>query len=460
MNDFVNKKNLGLLIDLYELTMCASYLENGKEEEIATFDLFIRKLPVNRSYYIFAGLEHTLQFLEEITFQKDSIRFLGREGFKEEFLEFLQKFRFTGDVSAVPEGSIVFPNEPLIRVTAPIIEAQIVETYLLNCVNLQTMIATKASRIVEAAKGRPVIDFGLRRCHGTDAGMKAARASYIAGCTGTSNVLAGHTYGIPVFGTMAHSFVQSFSEEADAFRAFVKSFPEKSTFLIDTYDTILGAKKAANVAMEMKSGLMFQGVRLDSGDLSTLSKEVRRILNQHNLASADIFASGDLDEYKIRDLLKANSPIDVFGVGTSMDTSSDQPYVDVVYKLSERIKNGKPIPVMKLSEGKTTLPGRKNIYRHKDPTGMYQGDIIGLQDETIKGEPMLQPVMKNGAIIYHMPSLDEIREKTRHCLSDLPGKYKKLTQAPKYPITLSQGLKSLIDNIKDNIKQTRDRQAS
>jgi nicotinate phosphoribosyltransferase len=448
MKDVVDESNMGLLVDLYELTMCASYLEHGKEEEIATFDLFIRRLPVNRSYYVFAGLAHALKFLEGITFPDTAIQFLENEGFKDEFLEYLRKFRFTGDVSAVPEGSIVFPDEPLIRVTAPIIEAQIVETFLLNCVNLQTLIATKASRIVAAAQGRPVIDFGLRRCHGTDAGMKAARASYIAGCAGTSNVLAGYTYGIPVFGTMAHSFVQSFSEEMDAFRAFVQSFPEKSTLLIDTYDTIRGAQKAANVARELKKEFRLRGVRLDSGDLVTLSQKVRTILDQQDLMAVDIFASGDLDEYKIQELLHTNAPIDAFGVGTRMDTSSDHPYVDVIYKLSERMKNGNAIPVMKLSEDKTTLPGRKNIYRHKDSAGMCQGDVIGLQDEVIDEEPMLQSVIKHGAVIYQMPDLEEIREETRHGLLSLPDKYKHLTQAVKYPVTLSQGLQKLIEYVK------------
>jgi nicotinate phosphoribosyltransferase len=451
MDDIIDESNMGLLVDLYELTMCASYLEQGKDEEIATFDLFIRKLPANRSYYVFAGLAHVLQFLEGVRFPDSALQCLANEGFKDEFLEYLLNFRFTGDVSAVPEGSIVFPNEPLIRVTAPIIEAQIVETFLLNCVNLQTMIATKASRIVAAAQGRPVIDFGVRRCHGTDAGMKAARASYIAGCAGTSNVLAGCTYGIPVFGTMAHSFVQSFRDETNAFRAFVQSFPEKSTLLIDTYDTILGAHKAVNVARELKGRFRLRGVRLDSGDLATLSQKVRTILDQHDLMAVDIFASGDLDEYKIQELLQMNAPINAFGVGTRMDTSSDHPYVDVVYKLSERMKNGNAIPVMKLSEDKTTLPGRKNIYRHKDSAGMYQGDIIGLQDEALNTDPLLQPVIKHGAVIYQMPGLEEIRDATRHSLSSLPDTYKNLTHATKYPVTLSPGLQNLIEYVKHQL---------
>ena len=361
---YIKEENMGLFTDFYELTMCASYFDN-KNFEPATFDLFIRRLPENRSYFLFAGLEEALQYLESVRFTEEHLTYLKKQGFKEEFLDYLCGFRFTGDVFAVPEGTVVFPNEPLIRVTAPIIEAQLIETFLLNSVNLQTMIATKASRVVHAAKGKSVIEFGLRREHGIDAGMKVARSSYIAGCQGTSNVLAGQAYGIPVFGTMAHSFIMSYPKEIDAFRAFAKTFPNKSTLLIDTYDDISGAEKAAIVAKELEAkGFRLGGVRLDSGDLEKTSKKVRKILDDQGLEYVKIFVSGDLDEYKISELLGGRAKIDSFGVGTKMGTSADRPYLDVIYKLCETMaSDGSFSPIMKLSRGqnyfarsKTGLP--------------------------------------------------------------------------------------------------------
>lgn len=287
--DYLKEGNMSLFTDFYELTMCASYFDN-KNFEPATFDLFIRRLPENRSYFLFAGLEDALQYLETIKFTEEQLAYLKKQGFKWDFLDYLRNFKFTGEVWAVPEGTVAFPNEPLIRVTAPIIEAQLVETFLLNTINLQTMIATKASRVVQAAKGKSVIEFGLRREHGVDAGMKVARSSYIAGCQGTSNVLAGQVYGIPVFGTMAHSFIMSYPKEIDAFRAFSKTFPNKSTLLIDTYDDISGAEKAAVVAKELEAkGFKLGGVRLDSGDLGEDSKKVRKILDDQNLNYVKIF---------------------------------------------------------------------------------------------------------------------------------------------------------------------------
>jgi nicotinate phosphoribosyltransferase len=367
---FVDEENVVMLTDLYELTMCASYFDNRKFEP-ASFDLFIRKLPPNRSYLLFAGLEQVLRFIERMKFTEEHIKFLKSQGFKEDFLDYLRNFKFTGDVWAVPEGTIVFPNEPLIRVTAPIIEAQLVETFALNTVNLQTTIATKASRVVYAAKGKPVIEFGLRREHGVDAGMKVARASYIAGCAGTSNVLAGMKYGIPVFGTMAHSFVMFFSNEVEAFRAFTKTFPDKSTLLIDTFDNIKGAENAIIVAKELEEkGFKLRGVRLDSGDLVSISKKVRKMLDENGLGYVQIFASGDLDEYRIEELLRKGAKIDSFGVGTKMGTSADRPYVDIIYKLCEKVNGkGKFQPIMKLSEGKATLPGRKQVFRLRDAEG-------------------------------------------------------------------------------------------
>jgi len=439
---------MSMLTDLYELTMCASYFDN-KRNEFATFDLFIRRLPPNRSYFVFAGLEQALLYLEKMRFTEEHLEYLRKQGFKEDFLDYLGKFRFSGEVWAVPEGTIVFPNEPLLRVTAPIIEAQIVESFLLNTVNLQTTIATKASRVVCAAKGKPVIEFGLRRTHGTDAGMKAARCSYIAGCSGTSNVLAGLRYGIPIFGTMAHSFILFFDREIDAFRAFARTFPKTSTFLIDTFDDVKGAEKAAMVAKEMeKHGFRLNSVRIDSGDLVEISKKVRAILDKNGLSYVKIFASGDLDEYKVEELLQKDAKIDAFGVGTRMSTSEDRPYVDVIYKLCEHMdKSGKMIPAMKLSKGKLTLPGRKQVFRVKDENCMFMKDIIALCDEEVKGEPLLVKVMDKGKIVYDLPTLDAIRNRALENLSKLPEKYKKLEDAPQYPVELSPKLKRLIDEL-------------
>jgi nicotinate phosphoribosyltransferase len=452
---FISEENMSLFIDFYELTMCASYFDNNKFEP-ATFDLFIRRLPENRSYFLFAGLEQVLLFLKSVKFTEGHLAYLKKQGFNQQFLDYLGNFKFTGDVWAVPEGTVAFPCEPLVRVTAPIIEAQLVETFLLNTVNLQTTIATKASRVVHAAKGRATIEFGLRREHGIDAGMKVARCSYIAGCQGTSNVLAGLSYSIPVFGTMAHSFVMSYEKEIDAFRAFARTFPADSTLLIDTYDDLAGAEKAARVAKELeKKGCRLGGVRLDSGNLAEISKKVRQLLDEKGLRYVRIFASGDLDEFRIAELLKNGAKIDAFGVGTKMGTSADKPYVDVIYKLCETLsEKGVFSPIMKLSVGKVTLPGRKQVYRFKDANGNFSGDMIALADEKVKGDPLLVKVMEKGELIYDLPSLDEIRAAAAENLSKLPAKYKELTGAPAYPVKLSQDLEKLIKNLEQKLRKT------
>jgi nicotinate phosphoribosyltransferase len=451
--DWLTEKNMSLFTDFYELAMSASYFDNKKFEP-ATFDLFIRRLPPNRGYFLFAGLEEVLCYLESVRFTEEHLAYLKAQGFNQQFLDYLRDFKFKGEVWAAPEGTVAFPCEPLIRVTAPIIEAQLVETFLLNTINLQTMIASKASHVVNAAKGKTVIEFGLRREHGIDAGMKVARTSYIAGCQGTSNVLAGLVYGIPVFGTMAHSFIMSYSKETDAFRAFTKTFPNKSTLLIDTYDDLAGAKKAATVAKELeKKGYKLGGVRLDSGDLTNLSKQVRRLLDNKGLNYVKIFASGDLDEFKIAELLKNGAEIDAFGVGTKLGTSADKPYVDVIYKLCETMKDGKLSPIMKLSEGKATLPGRKQVYRFEGAKGNYEEDMITLADEKVDAQPLLIKVMEKGKITTNLPSLAEIRVAAAENLSKLPAKYKKL-DAPAYPVKLSQNLENLRKNLKRKLRKT------
>jgi nicotinate phosphoribosyltransferase len=452
---FFKEENMALFTDFYELTMCASYFDN-KNFEPATFDLFIRRLPENRSYILFAGLEQTVKYLESIKFTEQHLAYLKAQGFNDAFLDYLRHFKFKGDVWAVPEGTVAFPNEPLIRVSAPIIEAQIIETFLLNTVNLQTMIATKASRVVYAAKGKTVIEFGLRREQGIDAGMKVARSSYIAGCEGTSNVLAGQVYGIKVFGTMAHSFIMSYPKEIDAFRAFAKTFPNKSTFLIDTYDNLAGAEKAAIVAKEMeKQGFKLGGVRLDSGDLAQESKKVRAILDSHGLGYVKIFVSGDLDEFKITELLAADAKIDSFGVGTKMGTSADRPYLDVIYKLSETTaKDGSINPIMKLSPDKNTLPAKKQVYRFKNREGKFEKDVIALDGEKVGGEALLVKVVEAGKLFYRLPTLEQIRLNAKENLDKLPDKYKALTEAPAYPVDLSGSLQDLVVSLKKQLTET------
>jgi nicotinate phosphoribosyltransferase len=451
--DFVDRDNMSFLTDFYELTMCAGYFEN-RMQETANFDLFIRRLPPNRSYFVFAGLEQTLLFLEKMRFNEEQMGYLRKMGFKEDFVRSLRDFRFTGEVWAVPEGTVVFPDEPLVRVTAPIIEAQLIETFVLNTVNLQTMIATKASRVVTAAGGRPVVEFGLRRTQGTDAGMKAARCSYLAGCSGTSNVLAGMKYGIPLFGTMAHSYVMFFESEIDAFRAFTKAFPDGTTLLIDTYDDLKGAENAGRVAGELqKQGHRLSGVRLDSGDLASVSKKVRSILDERGFGYVKIFASGDLDEYMVDELVRRGAKIDSFGVGTRMSTSSDRPFVDVVYKLSGKVGDKGFVPTMKLSRGKITLPGKKQIFRRKDDEGKYVKDVIGLSEERVQGEPLLIKAMEKGRILRTLPSLEEIRRYASTCLSCLPEKYKKLRNAPLYPVELSPRLGKIKKTLSTQLKR-------
>ncbi len=446
---YFTAENMSLFTDYYELTMCASYFDN-KNFEPATFDLFVRRLPENRSYFLFAGLDEALQYLQNIKFTDEHLAYLKKQGFRQDFLDYLRDFKFSGEVWAVPEGTLAFPNEPLMRITAPIIEAQLIETFLLNTINLQTMIATKSSRVVYAARGKAVIEFGLRREQGIDAGMKVARSSYIAGCQGTSNVLAGMVFDIPVFGTMAHSFIMSYPKEIDAFRAFAKTFPNKSTLLIDTYDDIAGTEKAVTVAKELESnGFKLGGLRLDSGDLAETSNKIRKILDKNNLGYVKIFVSGDLDEYKISQLLDEGAKIDSFGVGTKMGTSADRPYLDVIYKLCETMSsNGSFTAIMKLSKDKMTLPGRKQVYRFQDTQGVFRKDIIALADERVSGEPLLVKVMEKGKLNYRQPSLNEIRAKASDSLSKLPAEFKTLTNAPLFPVEVSEKLQELIKTTK------------
>jgi len=370
-----------LLTDLYELTMAAAYLEAGKTS-LATFELFVRQLPPRRRFLIVAGLEQALQFLQNLHFDAGQIDFLrAHPAFRHvtpRFFEYLASLRFNGEVWAMPEGTVAFANEPLLRVTAPIVEAQIAETFLLATINFQTMIATKAARVVAAARGRPVIEFGSRRAHGPEAGMLAARAAYLGGCSGTSNVEAGRRFGVPIVGTMAHSFVMAFEDEPEAFEVFLRTFPETATILLDTYDVATAVRALA--------GKRVPAVRLDSGDLLAQSKQVRRLLDEAGMTQTKIFASGDLNEERIVALLDGGAPIDAFGVGTELSTSADAPVVNGVYKLVA-ISGGR----IKLSPGKETYPGPKQVWRQRDAEGRYVRDRIAGADEQ-RWQPLLVPV--------------------------------------------------------------------
>jgi nicotinate phosphoribosyltransferase len=414
-------RDAALFTDLYELTMAASYARERMHGE-ATFSLFVRRLPAHRSFLIAAGLEDVLGFLESFAFSEAGLTYLRSLGiFEASFLDLLRGVRFTGSVQAMPEGTLCFPDEPLLEVTAPIMEAQLVETAVINFVHLQTMLASKAVRSVLAARGRAIVDFGLRRTHGIDAGLKAARCAYLAGATMTSNVLAGCHAGIPPAGTMAHSYVMAFRDELASFRAFARAFPSATTLLIDTYDTVAGAHKAVVVGREMeRRGDRLAGVRLDSGDMAALSREVRAILDAAGLSYVRIFASGGLDEDEIARCLAAGAPIDAFGVGTRMNVSADAPYFDMAYKLVRYAGRD----VLKLSPGKATWPGEKQVYRYRGVDGRFQHDVLALREEAAAdggGEPLLTTVMAGGRRAEAPPTLGAaLPERLRQLATDAP----------------------------------------
>ncbi len=432
-----------LFADLYQLTMAQAYWESGRTAT-ATFSLFFRKYPSDRGYAVFGGLADALEHLQDFKFSShdiDLLRSLGR--FDESFTRYLADMRFTGSVRAMPEGSIFFANEPVIEVTAPIIEAQLVETFLLNQVSLQSILATKASRVMHVARGKSMVDFAARRTHGTDAADKLARVSYMVGFSGTSNVHAGVIYGIPTFGTMAHSFVMTFEEEADAYRAYASTFPDSSTFLVDTYDTVEGTRKAVQVARELKrAGHRPPSIRLDSGDLNDLAKKARAILDDAGLSDVEIFASGGLDEFGVDDLLSGGAPIDGFGVGTKLGVSADAPWMDCVYKLVAYESR----PVLKLSAEKSTLPGPKQVYRLRDDEAVYRRDVLACADERPPSEdadPLLREVMSGGKQLAPPSSLQELREHFTREFVSLPGRYKALRSPPEYPVEISDSLDRL-----------------
>ncbi|MEE9219883.1 MAG: nicotinate phosphoribosyltransferase [Acidobacteriota bacterium] len=437
----------GLFTDLYELTMARAYLAEGMEDT-AVFELFFRELPPTRNYVLACGLGDVLEYLEGFRFRDDEIEYLhSYREFPADFLKRLADLRFTGDVHAVPEGTVVFAHEPVLQVIAPITEAQLVETYLLNQVHLQSVAASKASRLVQAARGRPLVDFGSRRAHGADAALKVARASYAAGFAGTSNVLAARRYGIPAHGTLAHSYIQAHDDEEQALRRFTSLYPN-STLLIDTYDTIEGVRRVIALVRELGPNHRPHAVRLDSGDLSNLSRQCRRLLDQAGLKDVQILVSSELDEDAIDRLLCGGAPVDGFGVGTSLAVSRDTPYLDIVYKLVEYAGR----PRLKLSSHKILLPGRKQIFRRMRD-GRFESDVIGRHDESLDGEPLLVPVMKAGRCLPEMqPDLETIRERARRQVESLPPEIRSLDKrSPGYPVRISENLASDRDRLQASL---------
>jgi len=439
---WVTDDNAALLTDLYELTMAASYFAEGMHGE-ATFELFVREMPGPRNFLVAAGLDDALHYLENLHFDQDAIAYLRTlDLFQPDFLDYLAKLRYTGGAWALPEGEVFFPGEPVLRITAPLIEAQIVETFLLNCLNFQSLIASKAARVAIACEGRRFVDFSPRRDHGTDAAMKAARASYIAGASGASNVLAGKAYGIPLSGTMAHAYVMSFERELDAFLAFARTFPQRSTLLIDTYDTVEGARNAVRAAdILAPEGVKIQAVRLDSGDIPELSAAVRTVLDEGGYPGIQIFASGDLSEYRIANLVRKGAPIDAFGVGTQLGVSADAPALGGIYKLVEDTAG----PKMKRSTAKVTLPGRKQIYRSL-ADGVASHDVLALDDEpSPPGTPLLQKVMEHGRRTGPPEPLSAVRERCSRSIASLPPALRSLDPAGEaYPVRYSAGLEDLL----------------
>ncbi len=444
--------NQALIVDLYELTMAAGYFENDYNPW-STFEIFVREMPRNRSYLVSAGLQQAVEYLLHLRFTPAEIDYLRQlpvfKHVSREFFDFLMAFRFSGDVWAIPEGQIYFPGEPLMRISAPIIEAQIVETFLLSMFNFQSMIATKASRVVYAARldgrNRGIMEFGSRRAHGPEASLLAARASYIAGCMGTSNVLAGMKFGIPVYGTAAHSWTMAFSTEEDAFRAYHRVFPESTILLIDTYDVLEGARRATRL------GPGIRGVRIDSGDLLAISKQVRQILDTAGLENAIIVASGDLNEYRIKELVENHAPIDAFGVGTQMVTSEDAPSLGGIYKLVEQIINGQVRYRAKFSQNKATYPGKKQVFRLIDNHGKFVKDVIGLEDDDIPEDhiTLLLPVIEKGKLVYDLPALETIRTDFLVNFDRLDERFKRFDQPDVYPVRYSKKLQNLFNQLKE-----------
>lgn len=440
----MNPSTSALLTDLYELTMVQAYLKQGMDEP-AVFEFFVRKLPAHRNFLVAAGLEQVLDYLSELRFSQEELAWLDQSRqFSSQLLDYLGTMRFTGDVEAIPEGTIFFPHEPILRIVAPLPQAQLVESRVMNLLNYQTIVASKAARSVLVAGGKPLIDFGLRRAHGAEAGLLAARASYLTGFAGTATVLAGMAYRIPLYGTMAHSFVQSHENEMLAFQHFAEAQPENVVLLIDTYDTEAAAAKVVSLAGELgANGITVKGVRLDSGDLADHSRKVRYILDEGGLPHVQILVSGNLDEYRVKALVESGAPIDSFAVGTAITTSSDAPSLDCAYKLQEYAGR----PCRKRSEGKATWPGRKQVYRYLADNGRLDHDIVTMNNDQLSGEPLLQLVMKNGCRLVPSFGLDELRRHAAAQLRQLPEALQGLETVPAYDVRISSALQSLAQTV-------------
>ena len=442
----------GLLTDLYELTMAAGYFQT-RFDASATFELFVRHLPKQRNYLVAAGLEQALEFLENVSFTGDEVEYLGRlpvfANIHEGFFTYLEKFRFTGDVWAVPEGTLMFPGEPILRVTAPIIEAQILETFLLATVSYQTMTASKAARIFTAAQGRQVVDFSARRAHGGEASLLSARASAIGGCVGTSNVLAGRQFGLGVYGTQAHSWVMAHEDEGKAFANFLDAFPEGAVLLVDTYNVRDAVKKV--IALGRKPA----GIRLDSGNLAADSRWARRELDRAGLKDIKIFASGDLDEYRIAELLAEGAAIDAFGVGTALGTPGDAPHLNLIYKLVEAERDGKVREAAKLSRSKVTYPGRKQVFRYAKRNGEFAGDKIALENEPANGgEPLLVEMMRAGKRVAAREPISVMRDRCIAGLSLLPRRCHQMSRSAAYPVRYSKRLKAMLEKVRRRVRRS------
>jgi nicotinate phosphoribosyltransferase len=442
-----------LLTDLYQLTMLQAYYRQGMED-MAVFEFFVRRLPETRNFLVAAGLEQVLDYLENLRFTADELGWIGKSGFFDhEFVSRLKNFRFSGAVHAMPEGSIFFPNEPILRVTGPLPEAQLVESRIINLLHFQTLIASKAVRCVLSAPDKTLVDFGMRRAHGAEAALLAARASYLAGFTGTATVLSASVFDIPVFGTMAHSYVEVYDDEAQAFELFAQTQRQNVVLLIDTYDTELGAKKVVMLAQRLRAqGITIKAVRLDSGDLAEHAFKVRRILDEGGCAEIGIFCSGSLDEFVVHDLLRKGAPIDGFGIGTRLDTSRDAPYLDCAYKLMEYAG----IPRRKHSEGKATLPGRKQVYRQFDAdTGHMSKDVLTVEGDETEGEALLYPVMCDGRRLQAPESLATIRQRVSTNLGRVPETLRLLSPAATYPVAISPALRKMTREVDRRIRDQR-----
>ena len=445
---FLTPENASLFTDLYELRMMQAYY-NQDHNPRATFSLFFRDLPPDRGYMLTAGLEQAIHYVQNISFGERAIDYLNERGFDDTFLAHLASLSFTGEVRALPEGTPVFANEPLLEVTAPILEAQLLETAVINQIGFQTLIATKASRMRDVidryGDEQRLVDFGSRRAHGTDAGIKAARAAYVGGFDATSNVAAGELFDIPVSGTMAHSWIQSFESEREAFETFVDEFGEASVLLIDTYDTVSGAQLARDVADE--AGVAIRGVRLDSGDLPALSKAVSDVTPE-----LDQYISSGMDEYAIRDFFERGGVGVGFGPGTALVTSTDASKVEGVYKLVAVERDGAMRPTMKLSPGKVTYPGAKCVHRIEED-GRYVGDVVGLRDEELPGEEQLVTVVADGELVRDLPDLDTIRDAARERRRSLPADHRQIEDPVPYDVRISDGLRAASDELQATLER-------